>query len=329
MITVGIICKNEEANIGETISRLRAQDYPVDQFEVIVIDGNSTDKTREIASRVLSKCKFSYKILNEVKLGGKGHAFARNQVVKLSSPKSQYIAFTDGDCAVPDDWLTKLYAAVWSGDPKKVAGIGGSRTVHPDDREWGQAVGYYLASGVGTGGKSAFAGYAGEVVSIANCNAIYPKEVLVANPYDEKLGHSDDLELNFRLKQKGFVFYNFPEIQVKHHAENSFKSFWNQMFLYGKGQAAVYKIYKKLPRWYAIVPPLFLIGLVSGLALSFIWPILITPYLCCITLYLMFMLGSGMLNAIKFKSLFALSAAYLIPIHWVAYGCGFISEMLS
>jgi len=51
MVSVVLATKNEEANIGNHIECLKKQAYPADRIELIVVDLDSTDKTREIAKR--------------------------------------------------------------------------------------------------------------------------------------------------------------------------------------------------------------------------------------------------------------------------------------
>ncbi len=72
IITVGIIARNEEKNISKTLKTLLTQTFPNECYEVIVVDGNSGDNTREFAWKVLNKSNISYKILNEADYGFHG-----------------------------------------------------------------------------------------------------------------------------------------------------------------------------------------------------------------------------------------------------------------
>ena len=47
-VTIIIPCRNEKKFIGKCLDSLIAQDYPKDKLEILIIDGISTDKTREI-----------------------------------------------------------------------------------------------------------------------------------------------------------------------------------------------------------------------------------------------------------------------------------------
>lgn len=64
-ITVGIIARNEEHTIAHTIRHLARQEYPHGLIEIVIVDGNSTDKTREIAKQALEEAKLTYTIINE------------------------------------------------------------------------------------------------------------------------------------------------------------------------------------------------------------------------------------------------------------------------
>ncbi|GJM69675.1 hypothetical protein HMSSN036_18910 [Paenibacillus macerans] len=44
-VSLVLPAKNEEAFIGECMSTLLAQQYPQDRYEIIVVDGNSADRT--------------------------------------------------------------------------------------------------------------------------------------------------------------------------------------------------------------------------------------------------------------------------------------------
>lgn len=49
IVSVIITTKNEEKNIANCLKSILHQTYPCDKIEIIVVDNNSTDKTKEIA----------------------------------------------------------------------------------------------------------------------------------------------------------------------------------------------------------------------------------------------------------------------------------------
>ncbi len=50
-VSVIITTKNEESNIATCLKSIESQTYPQDKSEIIIVDNNSTDKTKEIARR--------------------------------------------------------------------------------------------------------------------------------------------------------------------------------------------------------------------------------------------------------------------------------------
>ncbi|PIP12385.1 MAG: glycosyl transferase, partial [bacterium (Candidatus Stahlbacteria) CG23_combo_of_CG06-09_8_20_14_all_40_9] len=47
-ISIVIPCRNEEKFIGKCLDSIIEQDYPKDKLEILVVDGMSEDRTREI-----------------------------------------------------------------------------------------------------------------------------------------------------------------------------------------------------------------------------------------------------------------------------------------
>lgn len=54
-VSVILTTKNEEKHIGNCLKSVKKQAYPRDEIEIIVVDNNSTDKTKEIAKRYTDK----------------------------------------------------------------------------------------------------------------------------------------------------------------------------------------------------------------------------------------------------------------------------------
>ncbi len=97
MISVIIPTYNEEKNIEKCLKSLLKQSLPRKEYEIIVVDGKSKDKTVKIAK------KYADKVIQQK---SKGVGGARNDGVKLA--KFELIATTDADCTLPENWLEKI-----------------------------------------------------------------------------------------------------------------------------------------------------------------------------------------------------------------------------
>jgi glycosyltransferase involved in cell wall biosynthesis len=95
MLSVVVPAFNEEKFLPKCLESLRNQDFK--DFEIIVVDNNSTDKTAEIAK------KFGVILVSEE---NQGVAFARNKGAKVA--KGEILVFTDADTILPKDWLSRI-----------------------------------------------------------------------------------------------------------------------------------------------------------------------------------------------------------------------------
>ncbi|MBN1160137.1 MAG: glycosyltransferase [Candidatus Diapherotrites archaeon] len=102
MISVIIPTLNEGKHIGKTIDALNKVDYS--DFEIIIVDGNSKDKTRDIAKK-----KGAIVILEK----RKGIGLGRNVGVKNS--KGDILLFIDADTIVPKELLKEVNEAIENG----------------------------------------------------------------------------------------------------------------------------------------------------------------------------------------------------------------------
>lgn len=106
-----IICThNREKYLGAAIDSLLAQDFP--DYEIIVVDNASSDRTREIV-QARPSVKYVYEPIT-------GLSVARNTGAK--SATSQILAYLDDDAVASPNWLSVLYAAYQSNEKLAIAG---------------------------------------------------------------------------------------------------------------------------------------------------------------------------------------------------------------
>lgn len=86
LISITITTKNEEKNIDHCLKSIKKQTYPQRKLEIIVIDNNSTDKTKKIAQ------KYTDKVFNK----GPERSVQRN-LGMLKKSQGKYLMFLDAD----------------------------------------------------------------------------------------------------------------------------------------------------------------------------------------------------------------------------------------
>lgn len=92
---------NEEKLLPRCLESVFAQDFPNNDYEVIVVDNNSIDLTREIAQ------KFGVNAIEEKR---QGLVFSRN--AGLQAAIGKYFINLDADCKVPSDWLSRIEKSI-------------------------------------------------------------------------------------------------------------------------------------------------------------------------------------------------------------------------
>jgi glycosyltransferase involved in cell wall biosynthesis len=115
--------------MNSCVKALLSQNYPADEYEIIMVDNNSTDRSVEIVQR--------YPRLKLLVEPTQGSYAARNRGIAES--KGAIIAFTDGNCLPSTDWLQKISAALLSPD---VGIVQGSVRFAPDSSPFSMLAAY-------------------------------------------------------------------------------------------------------------------------------------------------------------------------------------------
>lgn len=101
IVTVVLPAKNAEGTIGDQLEALAGQKYG-DEWELIVVDDHSIDRTIEVAERYRNRVPL--RILTTG--GGSGVNRARN--IGVESGRGELIALCDADDVCADEWLQEL-----------------------------------------------------------------------------------------------------------------------------------------------------------------------------------------------------------------------------
>ncbi|WP_011306147.1 glycosyltransferase [Methanosarcina barkeri] len=312
-VVVGI--RNEEKFIEECIESLINLDYPRDSYEIIIIDGMSTDKTRDIVQKYPVKL-----LLNEKK----NVAAARN--LGVENARGELVAFTDGDCKVDPQWLKALVHEMQT-SPDDVVCFGGPNLIFDTDPVFGRVVGYAQESFLGSGGSAQSKNSTKKhyVSSLPNCNAMYKKAAIKeVGGFDERFVVGQDGDLNYRIGKKGNKFLYIPNAQVLHHRRGTLKSFSVRMFKYGMWMAELFKKHGEFVRWYAFLPSIATLFAVILLIASIKYSTAGLLLLVLVTIYFILVFITSIQVTYKMKSKYGLFALFIIPVQHVAYGLGFL-----
>ncbi len=108
-ITVLIPARNEETGILFLLKDLARQSYSRDAFEVIVLDDNSHDSTRDLVERYQEKAPYPLRLVSlPIKSGFRGSTKKMAITKGADLATGKWIMCTDGDCRVSPNWISSF-----------------------------------------------------------------------------------------------------------------------------------------------------------------------------------------------------------------------------
>lgn len=113
-ISIVIPAYNSEKTLEQCLDSLINQDF--NDFEIIVVDNNSTDKTKKIIFDFIKKDKRVRYVFEKERRRGA----ARNTGEKMA--KGEIILMTDSDCILPKDWIKKMADPIIKKESEAVQG---------------------------------------------------------------------------------------------------------------------------------------------------------------------------------------------------------------
>jgi glycosyltransferase involved in cell wall biosynthesis len=227
-ISVVVACYNGGRTLQSCLDSLTHLNYP--SYQVIVVDDGSTDITSQVASL--------YKDFCLIRQEHKGLAVARN--TGISAADGEVIAFTDADCQADEDWLYYLAGNLLNGS---FAGVGGPNFLPADDSAVAAAV------MVSPGGPAHVMLTDRLAEHIPGCNmAFYKWAVLEVGAFDPIFHRAgDDVDICWRLQQRGFRIGFSPPGFVWHHRRSTVRAYLGQQSGYGEAEA---KLVRRHPEYF-------------------------------------------------------------------------------
>jgi glycosyltransferase involved in cell wall biosynthesis len=285
-ISIVIPVRNEEVKIEGCLRAVFNQTQQ--PFEVIVVDGHSTDST-------ITKAKeFPVAILFE-----NYHTRAGACKVGVENATGEFIAFTDADCLPDTGWLENLIKEF----DNNIVGVGG-RIKNKGKGLWEVSINLSMGTFLGSGNSVQGREFNERryVNSISGCNCMYrKKDILSIGGFDVELTTAEDTKLNAKLLTIGKILYT-PNAIVFHDHRRGIRAFAKRMYQYGMGraQARLWDI--------QVIPPIMALVLIASL--------IITPYmlLSVSVIYILLIFLNGLEIMIKEKNPF-----YLVSIPFIYF----------
>lgn len=213
IVSVIVPAYNEEKRIKNCLESIVNQDFKK-EYEVILVDNNSTDNTVKIARKF-------FPLIGIVSEHTQGVYFARIRGVKEA--KGEIIAFTDADSIVPSFWLSKIVKMM---ENPKVVGVGGTVNLIP--KNFWVSICEFLINNFNITFKT-----------FHGANMTFKKEACFqCGGFLPKLNLGEDFYLSLRLKRVGKV--KVVENRVTTSSRRFFDGFYHYGFEYLSNVVSLY-----------------------------------------------------------------------------------------
>lgn len=264
-ISIIVAVKNEEKYIEKCLNSLVNQDFPHDFYQIVVVDGMSTDQTLNIVKNYVREYPRLIKLYENSK---EWQAAGRNLAIKLEE-KTNLFAYIDGHCIADNEWLKSLYSSYKEMNNYKVGGIGSVHRSPEDELPFGKAVEQVFCSLIGGLGSSYKPANQRKEVNTAPF-VLYKREALEkVGFYDEDMRYGEDFTLNFKLRKAGYNLFVDPKAIVYYYKRNSLFSFSKQMYNYGVTKAIIRRKYPSAISILHYIPSISIVFLIILIIISF------------------------------------------------------------
>lgn len=186
-ISIVIPAYNEEKYIGKTLESIKNLETKDWEIEVLVVNGGSTDKTKDVAM------SYGVRVVDEPH---KSIGFARQCGLKHAT--GDIIAFTDADTLVPRDWLIKYLNVLTK---EHVACSYGTYRVDKSSFPYYQITNYIQPIVVGLANRFGIFLAGGQNIACRRDVA------LMIGGFDEKLKQLEDADFVRRMKTVGSIAF--------------------------------------------------------------------------------------------------------------------------
>ena len=313
-VTASIIIpmRNEEKYIGKCLQSILANDFPKQEYEVLVVDGASRDRSRQIVEEMKPWFHDLKVIDNPQGIVPTG----MNAAIRVA--RGKYIVRMDAHTEYPPDYVSACVRDLERG----TADVVGGRLITRPGADTITAKGIALMTQHRFGvGNSAFRinSSAREVDTVpfgAFRREVFEKVGL----FRESLVRHQDFEMNARIRAAGGKILLNPSIQPTYYNVPTFKKFMRQAYLNGAWLGRAWTRYPVCFCWRHAAPLAFVCSLIAPLVASAVWSRAFVITLAILAVYLAGAVGSSLQIAAKHGWRYLAVMPVLFLSYHVVYG---------
>ena len=305
---------DEERYIAGAIASIVPDASDLD-YELLVLDGGSTDRTCAIVTELAAANPRIRLIHNEKRIQSAGV----NLAARLADPRAAYLVRADCHMRYPAGFVERCVKDL---SQRQIASV-----VVPMRTEgttcMQRAIAAAQNSRMGNGGSAhRLIGWSG-YVEHGHHAGFDRRTFLELGGYDESFTHNEDAELDARLTGSGRRIYLNGDIAVTYFPRADLVSLARQYFRHGRGRASTLLKHRSQPRVRQLLPAAVVLGVALSAALAALQP----SFLLAPLIYALACLGCGVALAMRDRDrCLLLSGAAAMVMH-LSWGTGFLARL--
>lgn len=323
LVSFLIIAYNAEKFLEKSLFSLKEQDYDHKKIEVILVDSVSKDKTKTIMENFAAKNKkdfYDIKILEN-----KGKTLPKGWNVALKEVSGEVVLRVDAHTFFDKDFITNNVKEIQTGENI----VGGKCISVTQNDTWKEKLLLIAEESIFGCGIADFRRKEEREFVSTLAFAMYRKRVFDdVGPYNERLARTEDNEMHYRMKQKGYKFLLSPNIKTYRYARNDLKGMIKQKYGNGKWIGITLKYCPKCFSIYHFIPFFFVLSIIFSIIMSCIG---IPLFLYVLTsLYILFNIINIILITIKNKfNISYLLLPFVFFVLHLSYGIGTVVGVIK
>lgn len=315
LVSLLVPMRNEEGFIESCLASLLAQYYPADRLELLILDGQSDDRSPALV-RALAETDPRIRLIDNP---GRSQASAMNLGIRQA--RGEIIVRADAHATYGPSYVETCVQHLLAGRAENVGGLQrGQGTGY-----FGRAVAAALNTSLGAGNAPYRLATEQRYADTVWLGAWKKSTLEELGGFDETLPANEDYELNCRLRAAGGRILLDPALPSVYYPRTSPLRLWRQYFRYGVGKVRVLRRHPDTLVLRQLIPPVAILALGMA-AFALIWSL--WPFAAVGGLYLLAVL-LGSVQAARRGGL-ALSPVLplVFPIIHFAWAAGFWWETL-
>jgi len=321
IVSVIIPMRNEEKHIGPCLESILANDFLRGAMEILVADGRSTDRSREVVAEIARRHPQVRLIDNPKRVVPPG----LNAAIRQS--RGRYIIRMDAHCEYPANYIRNCVQELASG----IADVVGGRLItRPGAKTLaGEAIALLSQHPFGVGNSGFRLGWQGRYVDTVPFGAFRREIFERVGLFREGLIRHQDFELNSRIRQSGGRIFLSPEIYLFYYNLPTVSRLLSRAFRDGLWVARAWVRYPVTFCARHCAPLVLLLATLIPLLLKPLVPSAQFITAAVVSLYLFLMVASSIQIALRRGARILMILPFLFLSFHLVYGVGLLSGLLT